>query len=122
MTKPHHLIASARVEGAPVFGGAGERLGRIVDLMIDKRSGRIVYALMSHDGFMGMGERFYPLPWSMLNYDPDRQGYVTPLAHADLEKAHTVVDKEIYDEIEWREAVHSYYGVSPYWSAYAASF
>ncbi len=111
----HHLIASSRIEGAPVFNAAGERLGSIDDVMLDKATGKAVYALMSFDGFLGVGARFYPLPWTVLTYDPDRNGYVVPLARADIEKGHAVEDKEVEDEIQWREQVHAYYGVSPYW-------
>jgi hypothetical protein len=116
MSAHHHLIASHRVEGAPVFGADGHKLGTIDDLMIDKASGRCVYALMAYDGFLGVGERFFPVPWSLLSYDERRHGYAVPFDRDDLEKGHAVDDKEIEDEIEWREAVHAHYGAAPYWT------
>jgi hypothetical protein len=30
--------------------------------MIDKVSGRAIYAVMSFGGFLGMGEKYHPLP------------------------------------------------------------
>ena len=115
----HHLVCASRVEGAPVFAPSGEKLGKIDELMIDKASGRTAYALMSFDGFLGVGERFYPIPWGMLDYDLSRHGFVTPLTRDQLEQGHSVADREVEDEIDWREAVHAYYGVAPYWQPMA---
>ena len=115
MPSTHHLIPASRVDGTPVFNPAGEKLGTIADIMVDKVSGKVVYALMSFDGFLGIGERFFPLPWSVLAYDVEKRGYRVPLTRAQLESGHAVVDREIGDEIGWREAVHAYYGAAPYW-------
>jgi hypothetical protein len=115
MSTPHHLVSSSRVEGMPVFAADGHKLGRIDDLLIDKASGRVCYALMSFDGFLGMGQRYYPLPWAMLDYNPDKGGFATPLTRDQVEQGQHVDDKEVDNEIEWREAVHAYYGVPAYW-------
>jgi len=115
MNATHRMITSSRVEGQPVFSTAGEKLGRIADLILDKVTGRTAYALMAFDGFLGVGERYYPVPWSLLDYDPDRSGYVVPLTRDLIEAGHHVPDKEVDEEINWREKVHEYYSVAPYW-------
>jgi hypothetical protein len=46
-----------------------------------------MYALMSFGGFLGLGERFHPLPWSLLDYDPHKDGYVVPLDKTQLKAA-----------------------------------
>ncbi len=115
MSATHHLIASSRVEGQPVFSTSGKKLGGIADLIIDKATGRTTYALMAFDGFLGIGQRYYPVPWSLLDYDPERHGYVIPLSRDMIEAGHHVSDKEVDDEIAWREGLHEYYGVAPYW-------
>lgn len=115
MPSPHHLIAATRIEGTPVFNLAGDKIGQIDDLMLDKTSGKAVYALMSFDGFLGLGQKFYPLPWSTLTYDEKMEGYAIALTREQLEAGYCVGDKDIADEIEWRESVHAYYGATPYW-------
>lgn len=115
MSSRHHLIAASRVQHCPVFGATGARLGTIDDILIDKATGRSAYALMAFDGVLGVGERFYPLPWSMLRYDADRDGYVAPLTKDQIENGLAVEDKDVDDEIHWREALHAYYGATPYW-------
>lgn len=49
------VISSDRVEGTDVYNEAGDKLGSIDDLMIDKRSGQVRYAVLEFGGFLGMG-------------------------------------------------------------------
>jgi uncharacterized protein YrrD len=46
-----NLISSEKVEGTNVYNRTGDTLGSIHDLMIDKTSGHVVYAIMSFGGF-----------------------------------------------------------------------
>src|ERR1700675_1334695 len=73
------LIAASKVNGTTVYNRAGEKLGSIYDIMLDKISGKAEYAIMSFGGFLGIGDRYHPLPWSVLNYDPAQGGYVVDL-------------------------------------------
>jgi hypothetical protein len=61
----HTLILASRVEDAAVFNSQGERIGHIEDLSIDRKDGRVVYAIMSFGGFLGIGKRFPGLCSSM---------------------------------------------------------
>ena len=81
------LIAASKVEGTYVYNRQGEHLGHIYDTMIDKKSGETAYAVMSFGGFLGIGERYHPLPWSMLEYDMKRGGYVVDIDKDALEGA-----------------------------------
>lgn len=73
------LIASSKVEGTAVFNPAGEQLGTIANFMVDKVTGRVAYVVMSFGGFLGLGERYHPLPWRALRYDIALGGYVVDL-------------------------------------------
>ena len=66
----HSLIASDKVEGTPVRRTSGDKIGTIERVMIDKRSGKVAYAVMSFGGFMGLGEEYYTLPWGVLDIQP----------------------------------------------------
>jgi hypothetical protein len=83
----HMLILGSRVTGTPVVNQDGQRIGHVDDLSINKVSGQVLYAIMSFGGFLGIGEKFHPLPWPMLDYDPVRGGYVVALDRAALEGA-----------------------------------
>jgi sporulation protein YlmC with PRC-barrel domain len=108
-----NVISSDRVEGTNVYNDAGDKLGSIDDLMIDKRSGQVRYAVLEFGGFLGMGTDRYPLPWNMLKYDSSRDGYVVPIAKALLKDAPSYSEDERpeYDD-EYGRRVNSYYGVS----------
>ena len=81
----HALITASRVNGTPVFNRAGQRIGHIEDLSIDKVSGQVRYALLAFGGFLGIGDRFHPLPWSVLEYHTEKGGYIVPLGRPELE-------------------------------------
>jgi hypothetical protein len=67
----------------------GDRLGEIYDIMLEKRSGNIAYAVMSFGGFLGIGERYHALPWATLKYDTRQGGYVVGLTIDQLKAAPT---------------------------------
>jgi sporulation protein YlmC with PRC-barrel domain len=104
------VISSDKVEGTTVYNLAGEKLGSIDDLMIDKRSGQVGYAVLEFGGFLGMGSDRYPIPWKMLKYSNDKGGYVVPLDKAKLEKApkYTQDRAPTYDT-EYGTRINSYY-------------
>lgn len=80
------LVAADKVQGAAIYSSTTrDKLGSIDDLMIDSKTGNVAYAIMSSGGFMGMGSRHHPLPWSMLKYDTNLDGYVVHLERAQLE-------------------------------------
>ena len=107
-----NVISSDRVEGTTVYNAGGERLGSIDDLMIDKLSGQVRYAVLEFGGFLGMGKDRYPIPWSMLKYDTAQEGYVVPLQKETLEGAPRYADNSIpdYDE-SYTASINKYYGL-----------
>lgn len=119
----HKLILSSRVNGTPVFNDTGERIGHVDDLSIERVSGKVVYAIMSFGGFLGIGEKFHPLPWSLLDYDPERGGYVVQLDRAALEAAPNYDRQELRElggqsEVGYDQRIFGYYGAygaPPYW-------
>jgi hypothetical protein len=111
------LISSDKVEGTAVYNRAGEKLGSIHTLMIDKTSGKVAYAVMSFGGFLGIGDRYHPLPWSVLDYETSQGGYVVDLDRSKLEGAPTYGTSETpnWSDRSWGQQVHDYYGTRPYW-------
>jgi PRC-barrel domain len=111
------LIAGSMVSGANVYNRDGENIGSIHDVMIDKKIGKIAYALMSFGGFLGVGKNYHPLPWPLLKYDTLLGGYVVDLTKTQLEGAPSFpLDTEPDFSDRGRESeLHQYYGVGPYW-------
>jgi sporulation protein YlmC with PRC-barrel domain len=112
-----HLIGASQVQGTTVYDLAGEKLGSLEDVMIDKRSGRIAYAVLSFGGFLGIGDQFHPLPWEKLHYDTEQGGYVVDVDRETLEGAPSYTDEATanWNDEAWSRNVYTYYGVNPFW-------
>jgi sporulation protein YlmC with PRC-barrel domain len=111
------LIASDKVEGTPVRRSDGEKIGTIERVMIDKRSGKVAYAVMSFGGFMGLGEEYYTLPWGVLKYNVALDAYELNLTEDQLRGAprRTAEGRDASFDRDWEEHVHRYYNATPYW-------
>lgn len=81
------LISADRVAGTDVYDLAGERLGEVQSIMIDKISGQVAYVSISFGGLLGIGDKYHPLPWDMLQYDTQLDGYRVDMDLGDLEGA-----------------------------------
>lgn len=111
------LVAASKVSGTYVYNLVGEHLGQVEDVMIHKIDGQVAYAIMGFGGLLGIGEKFHPVPWSLLKYDTEQGGYLVPLDKDTLMKAPSFGRSELTeDDTLWRDEIHSYYNVPPYWS------
>ncbi|MHA6692731.1 PRC-barrel domain-containing protein [Devosia sp. A449] len=112
----HDLIASDKVEGTKVYDSSGQHVGSIERLILEKRGGRVSYAVLGFGGFFGIGNDHYPLPWSKLTYDESLDGYRVDIAREQIEGAPSYAGEEDYDwSPESGRRVYDYYGIPPYW-------
>src|SRR5258708_36761777 len=91
------LIASDKVEGTAVCGPDGDKIARIENLMIHKRSGKVAYAVLSFGGFLCLGTDHYPLPWSILKYDEKPGGYRVNISREQLQNAPQYLEDDQWD-------------------------
>ncbi len=110
-------IAASRVIGTAVYNTAGENIGTIEDVMLEKTSNGIMFAVIGFGGFLGIGEKYHAVPWSVLDYEPDRGGYVAPFTKEQLKAApaHTIDELTGDDGEAARDQSYQYYTVDPYW-------
>jgi len=106
------LIAADKVEGTAVYNRAGDRLGSIENVMLDKLSGKVAYAVMSFGGFLGIGESYHPLPWRALDYDTRQEGFVVDLDRSKLEGAprYAAGEDPWSRDPSYGRSVYDYYG------------
>ena len=107
----HPTLSSSKVEGTDVYNLAGEKLGAIGDLVIDKRNGHVRYAALEFGGFLGLGADRFPLPWSMLTYDTEKDGYVVNLDMEQLKAGprYAKDDEPAYSD-EYGQGIYAHYG------------
>lgn len=109
----YSLIASDKVEGTDVRRSNGDKIGSIYRLMIDKRSGRVAYAVMSFGGFLGLGESRRPVPWEALRYNEDLDAYELNIGEDQLKTAPEYADSDDFDwsDRDWNRNMRRHYAV-----------
>jgi sporulation protein YlmC with PRC-barrel domain len=103
--------------GKKVQNPQGENLGEIQDLALDPESGRVVYAVLSFGGFLGMGEKWFAIPSSALTLPGSAEHFVLSV-DKDRLKAAEGFDKDKWPNMgdsTWGRNVYDYYGQRPYW-------
>lgn len=110
-------IPASRVIGTAVYNTAGDNIGTIEDVMLDKMSNDIMFAVIGFGGFLGIGEKFHAIPWSSLDYRSDEGGYVVPFTRDQLEGAPVYsIDALTGDDgRNARDESHAFFGIAPYW-------
>ena len=111
------VLSASTLAGDRVRNSAGEDLGKVNEIMIDISSGRVSYAVLSFGGFLGMGDKLFALPWSVLTVDEDNKCFILHIDKKILEKA-PGFDKDRWPDMAdhtWGTAIYSYYGTKPYW-------
>jgi sporulation protein YlmC with PRC-barrel domain len=114
-------ILASKVKGTAVYSDSGDKIGTVEDIVLDKQSNQIMFAALGFGGVLGMGEKYYPVPWSLLDYSEDKGGYIVPLNKDRLENApaYDLKDLTKHDGSvgsgSIREKTYSYYNVSRDW-------
>jgi sporulation protein YlmC with PRC-barrel domain len=111
------VMAADTLEGDAVVNTEGEDLGKIRDIMLDIRTGRVAYAVLSSGGFLGLGNKLFAIPWSALTLDADRKCFVLDVDKQRLEAA-PGFDKDHWPTMAdpaWASQVHTFYNARPYW-------
>jgi len=113
----HSPVKASSIIGSSVINPKGESLGDIKEVVIDPRSGRVAYAVVSFGGFLSMGEKLFAIPFSSFEYNVDKSEYVLDIAKERLESA-PGFDSDHWPsmaEETWNRDVYSYYQRPPYW-------
>ena len=105
------LIPSDQVEGTAVYDAQSKRIGKVERLVIDKPGGRVVNAVLSFGGFIGIGANHYPIPWAMLDYDEKLGGYRVDITEEQLKTAPKIEQGEGWNQAsaDRDEEVHDYW-------------
>jgi sporulation protein YlmC with PRC-barrel domain len=111
-----YLMGADTLLGNDVVNAQEEDLGDIKEIMLDMRTGRVSYAVLSFGGFLGMGEKLFAVPWSALKLDTVHKRFVLDASKDRLESA-PGFDKNDWPDMAdtaWEKGVHDFYGTRPY--------
>ena len=110
-------IRASTVIGTNVNDPSGKKIGEVEDVLLDKLSNNIMFAVVSFGGFLGMAEKYHPVPWSSLNYDKSKESYVVNFTKEQLEAAPaaSIEDLTRNDGRDFRDKAFDYYKAARYW-------
>jgi sporulation protein YlmC with PRC-barrel domain len=111
-------IRANKVIGTTVRNAAGESIGKVEDVILDKQSNNIMFAVVGFGGFLGVGEKYHPVPWSILSYDDAQNAYVVNFTKEQLKAAPADSLEELTknDGANYRDRTFDYYKAPHYWS------
>lgn len=117
VTSEPRVLSATAIVGEEVVNAAGERVGKIEELMIDLDLGRVAYVVLSFGGVMGLGQKLFAIPFEALRIDPEGRDFVL---NVDREKLRNAPGFDKHDwpraaDRRWGAQIHSYYGFRPYW-------
>ena len=111
-------IQASKVSGTAVYDPKGEKIGHVEDIILDKSSNQILFAVVSFGGFLGIGEKYHSVPWSVLDFDKNTGGYVVPMSK-DMLKAAPSYDLNDFTKGDGHAAIrdksYDYYKVQKTW-------
>jgi sporulation protein YlmC with PRC-barrel domain len=118
-----YIYRTSKLIGTDVENPQGENLGEIADVVLDPQTGQVAYAVLSFGGILGLGEKYFAIPWAALApKTPTTKGaqYDRFVLNVDKERLKNApsFDKDNWPDMadrRWAEQVYSYYGVQPYW-------
>ncbi len=109
------LMGAYTLLGEDVYNHKDEVLGDIKEIMLDMRTGRVSYAVLSFGGFLGMGEKLFAVPWNALALDTVNQRFILKVDKEQLKDAPGFDTDKWPDmaDTTWTNEIHSYYGTNP---------
>ncbi|WP_414444611.1 PRC-barrel domain-containing protein [Burkholderia sp. 22PA0106] len=113
------VMAADTLRGDKLMSSDNEELGKISEIMLDVRGGRIAYAVLSSGGFLGIGDTLRAIPWSALTLDAHEKCFRLAMTAESVKNA-PAFDKNAWPSMadpEWGRQVHAHYQRRPYWLA-----
>jgi uncharacterized protein YrrD len=110
-------IRAKKVIGTNVKDPSGTKIGAIEDIVLDKQSNSIMFAVVGFGGFLGMAEKYHPIPWSSLDYSPGDNAYVVSYTKDQLQAAPAGSIEELTGDDGYgvRDKTYQYYNAPRYW-------
>jgi hypothetical protein len=92
----------------------GKNLGTIKDIVVDIDTGRILYAILDFGGFLGIGNKLFPVPWKSLAALPSEGIFFLDRSKEQLEKAPGFDKNSLPDmrDVHWGERIDQFYQTS----------
>ena len=111
------ILSAGTLLNTEVTNIEGEDLGTIVSYGVDMEQGRIAFAVLSFGGWMGLGDKWFAVPWEALEYSMHDKKFILNVDRDFLKEA-PGMDKENWPSVQDRRfalEVYKHYGRTAYW-------
>lgn len=105
---PLQFLTASSIMKDKVRNRQGEDMGKIEDIMIDVTSGKIEYVVIAFGGFLTINEKYFAIPWRLLEIDAGNKCFILDQPKEKIEKAPG------FDMDHWPET--NLHGEDRYWS------
>ena len=105
------LMGAQTLIGNHVHNLQTEHLGEIKEIMLDMRSGKVAYAVMSSGGVLGLGHKLFAVPWEALTLDTEHKRFTMDVAKERIDNA-PGFDTDHWPDMadqQWAQQIHGYY-------------
>jgi sporulation protein YlmC with PRC-barrel domain len=110
---PLRYLTATSIMSDDVLNNQGEKLGEVKEIMIDVTSGKVDYLVLECGGFLGIGEKFFAIPYSIMAIDTERECLVLNQDKETLENAPG------FDKDHWPKTNdHSFDSSNAYWGSF----
>ncbi len=107
---PLKYLTATSIIGDKVHNEKDEHMGVIRDIMIDITSGKIDYCRIEFGGFLGIGIKYFAIPFRLFRVDADKKRFIFNQKRELLEKAPG------FDLDHWPDTNLHFDQVYSYWS------
>jgi sporulation protein YlmC with PRC-barrel domain len=107
---PLKYLTASSIMSDKVHNETGEHLGEIKDIMIDLTTGKIDYFVIEFGGFLGIGIKYFAIPFGLLRVDADKKVFLFDQSKEMLRKAPGFDIDHWPDTNIHLEDVHAYWG------------
>ena len=84
---PLRYLAATSIIGDKVHNEQNQHMGKIADIMIDITTAKIAYVVIEFGGFLTIGEKYFAIPFRLLQVDPVEKAFIFNQPREVLEKA-----------------------------------
>jgi sporulation protein YlmC with PRC-barrel domain len=83
------IVSTESLLGSQTRNHKGEKVGTVKHLMINPRTGQVLYAVVAMGGFLGMGEKTLLVPWQALAVSRDDNALTLTVSQQWLQQSPT---------------------------------
>ena len=119
MKQSTRFIPTNRLKQYDVVNKSGQDMGQVQTFVIDMIAGKIAFVIVSFEGFLGISDKWFAMPWQILTWSDEKKKFILDMPKSMLEKAPGMDKNKWPDNIDFDTITKSYshFGVAPYWDS-----